>query len=151
MNEQNTSEVVAVDHEGKPVFSTKHGDQVPYARLSQPQEPKGGPNPGACDRAPGFFNSNEVIALRRRIANQRRELRRLNKQAEAIWHGWRRGNHTNDNQRLHLEVQALTQRLKSPPEVKYVDRYMGHSAGLYMALGMVVCGLVTYAFLEFFK
>ncbi len=41
---------------------------------------------------PEQVTSEELIAkLRKKIVNQRRELRRLNKIYQQMWHGWRRG------------------------------------------------------------
>lgn len=35
------------------LLQKEHGDQGPYARVSPPQDPKGGANPGGCDRPSG--------------------------------------------------------------------------------------------------
>lgn len=85
----------------------------------------------------------EVAALRKRITHQRRELRRLNKQAEQIWHGWRRGTTGYENRKLRGEVDALTQRLRQPPEVREVYRY--RSDGVAIGFGVVLCILVIAA------
>jgi hypothetical protein len=48
----------------------------------------------------------ETIKARQRSANQRRELRRLNRTQEHMWHGWRRGIQLSDEMTYRKKMIA---------------------------------------------
>lgn len=61
-------------------------EQVPSDRRSGCEcgKPKNHCDPCSTDSLP----KDELSMLRKRVTNQRKELRRLNSQLQSFWHGW---------------------------------------------------------------